>query len=140
MEKYTKAVDDIKTKNIETFREIQHTLHPPTSFREPTRQVQPQVPMPMSFKPCPDLRPSILMRDCTLRVVEHFNEKFANYMRSGPNQIILPRALYSQVCVNIDPYWLTEIRERGFTKDTNLEEFIKLIDLVLMFKFPLHMK
>ena len=99
-----------------------------------------QVQTSVSFKPCPDLRPSLLVRDCTLKEVEHFNEKFANYMRSGPNQTIPTGALYSQVCVNIDNYWLTEIRERGFTKDTNLEEFIKLIDLVLIFKFPIHMR
>ena len=81
--------------------------------------------MPMSFKPYPDLRPSLLVRNCTLNEVEHFIEKSANYMRSGPNQIIPPGALKLTGCINIDPYWLTEIRERGFTKDTNPEKLIK---------------
>ena len=61
-------------------------------------------------------------------------------MKSGPKPAVPAGALYSQVCVNIDNYWLTEIRERGFTKDTSLEDFIKLIDEASMFKFPLHMR
>ena len=44
------------------------------------------------------------------------------------------------MCVNIDPFWLTEVRERGFNKDTTLEGFLKLIDEVSMFKFPIHMR
>ena len=39
MDKYSKAVDDIKTNNIETLRQIQHNLHQQSSLREPTRQV-----------------------------------------------------------------------------------------------------
>ena len=89
MDKYTKTVDCIRTNNIENFRHIQHILHPPDN----TRHVKPQVSMPMSFKPYQDLRPSLLVRNCTLNEVEHFIEKSANYMRSGPNQIIPPGAL-----------------------------------------------
>ena len=127
--------------NIETFRQIHLILHPPQSLRQqPIRQLHSQVQTSVSFKPYPDLRPSLLVRDCTLKEVEHFNEKFVNYMRSGPNQIIPEGAIYSQVCVNIDNYWLTEIRERGFTKDTSLEDFIKFIDEASLFKFPLHMR
>ena len=59
-------------------------------------------------------------------------------MRSSQNQTIPPGALYSQVCVNIDPFWLTEVRERGFNKDTTLEDFLKLFEEVSMFKFPIH--
>ena len=93
LDRYTKAVEDIKINKIETFRQIQLILHPPQSLREPIRQLQSQVQTSVSFKPCPDLRPSLLVRDCTLKEVEHFNEKFVNYMRSGPNQIIPEGAL-----------------------------------------------
>ena len=75
LDKYIKAVDDIKINNIETFRQIQLVLHPPPPLREPTRQPHPHVPMTVSFKPCPDLKTSPLVRDCTLKEVEHFNEK-----------------------------------------------------------------
>ena len=75
MDKYTKAVEDIKINNIETFRQIHLILHPPQSLRQqPIRQLHSQVQTSVSFKPCPYLRPSLLVHDCTLKVVEHFNE------------------------------------------------------------------
>ena len=67
-----------------------------------------------------------------------FSETFANYMRSSQNQTIRPGALWSQVIVNIDPFWLTEVKGKGFKRETTLEEFLKIIDEVSMFKFPVH--
>ena len=66
IEKYSQSVDDIKSKNIETFWQIQSTLHPLPSARAATRQVQasPQVPMPVGFKPNSDLKPALLVKDC----------------------------------------------------------------------------
>ena len=94
--------------------------------------------MPVGFKPNSDLKPALLVKDCILREVVKFSETFANYMRSSQNQTIPPGALYSQVIVNIDPFWLIEVRERGFNKETTLEDFLKIIDEVSMFKFPVH--
>ena len=98
LDRYTKAVEDIKINNIETFRQIQLILHPPQSLREPIRQIQPEVLTSVSFKPCQDLRPSLLVCDCTLKEVEHFNEKFANYIMSDPNQTIPTVALLTGLC------------------------------------------
>ena len=94
--------------------------------------------MPVGFKPNSDLKPALLVKDCILREVVKFSETFANYMRSSQNQTIPPGALWSHVIVNIDPFWLTEVKERGFKRETTLEEFIKIIDEVSMFKFPVH--
>ena len=35
-------------------------------------------------------------------------------------------------------FWLTEVKERKFTKETTLEEFIKIIEEVNILKFPVH--
>ena len=61
------------------------------------------------------------MRDCTLKEVEHFNEKFVNYMRSGSNQVISEGALFPHVCLNINEYWLTEVKDQGFIKETKAD-------------------
>ena len=60
LEKYTKLVDDIQTKHMDIFREIHLVLHPPPQREAIIRQPQPHVPMPVSFKPCLDLKPTVL--------------------------------------------------------------------------------
>ena len=77
--------------------------------------------MPVGFKPNSDLRPALLVKDCTLKEVNNFSETFSNYMRSSPNQTIPPGALWAQVIINVDQFWLTEVKERKFTKETTLE-------------------
>ena len=101
---------------MDIFRDIHLILHPPTQREATTRQPQVPIQVSVSFKLCMDLKSSILQHDYTLKEVEHFLEKFTNYMKSGANQIIPAGALYAQVCVNVDNYWLTEIRERVFSR------------------------
>ena len=45
---------------------------------------------------------------------------------------------WAQVNVNVDQYWLTEIKERKFTKENTLEEFLKIIEVINILKFPVH--
>ena len=59
-------------------------------------------------------------------------------MRSIPNQTIPSGALWAQVNVNVDQFWLTEIKERKFTKENTLEEFLKIIEEVNILKFPVN--
>ena len=76
------------TDLMDIFREIHLTLHPPTQREATTRQPQVPIQVSVSFKPCMDLKPSILQRDCTLKEVERFIENFSNYMRLGYNSVI----------------------------------------------------
>ena len=57
-------------------------------------------------------------------------------MRSGSNQIIPEGVLFTQASVNIDEFWLDEVVNRGFNKETSLEDFIKTIEKASFFKFP----
>ena len=59
-------------------------------------------------------------------------------MRSSPNLIIPEGALWAQINVNVDQHWLTEIKERKFTKENTLEEFLKIIEEINTLKFPVH--
>ena len=59
-------------------------------------------------------------------------------MRSGIDQIIPAGVVFTQACVNIDEFWLNEVKNRGFTKETNLEDFIKLIEEASVFRYPLN--
>ena len=59
-------------------------------------------------------------------------------MRSSPNLTIPEGGLWAQVNVNVDQYWLTEIKERKFTKENTLEEFLKIIEEINTLKFPVH--
>ena len=94
--------------------------------------------MPIGFKLNTDLRPALLVKDCTLKEVNNLSETFSNYMRRSPNQTIPPGALWAQVIINVDQFWLTEVKERKFIKETTLEEFLKIIEEVNMLKFPVH--
>ena len=73
-----------------------------------------------------------------LREVNIFIEAFSNYMRSSPNVTIPEGTQRAQVNVNVDQYWLTEIKERKFTKENTLEEFLKIIEEINILKFPVH--
>ena len=142
VEVYSKSFKDIKGTNIEIFQLIQSTLNPIPPARSATRPVQaaPQVPMPLGFKLNHDLRPALLVKDWTLKEVNNFSETFSNYIQSTPNQTIPPGALWVQVIVNVDQFWLTEVKERKFTKETELEEFLQIIEEVNTVKFPLHLR
>ena len=79
VEVYSKSFEDIKGTNIEIFQLIQSTLNPIPPDRSATMPVQavPQVPMPLGFKLNHDLRPALLVKDCTLKEVNNFSETFS---------------------------------------------------------------
>ena len=79
-EKYATLVENIQAKNMDIFRDIHVILHPPPQHEVIPRQPQVPVQVSSSFKPCMDLKPSILQRDSTLKEVERFIEAFSNYM------------------------------------------------------------
>ena len=91
------------------------------------------------FKPNQDLKPVYLIKDCTLKELNKFIDSFTNYIRSSAT-IIPAEALWGQVSVNMDAYWFTEIQDQGFSRDSNLEAFLKQIEMVSMIKFPVHTK
>merc|ERR1712055_1111835 len=49
-------------------------------------------------------------------------------------------ALWGQVSVNMDLYWFTEIQDQGLSRDSNLEAFLKQIEMVALIKFPVHQR
>ena len=40
----------------------------------------------------------------------------------------------------MDAYWFTELREKGFSRESNLTSFLKQIEEVALIKFPLHQR
>ena len=77
------------------------------------------------FKPDTNLRPAPLTFQSSLMETHHFYAQFERYVKTSnslPDGII-----YSQAAVNMDKYWLTQIENCGFDKDTNLHNFICLI-------------
>ena len=119
---YTTKFFDIRGKNIEIFREIDNTLNPITRI---ARQVQAAPPLPMSggFRLNADLRPHLLVKDCTLKEVTTFSESFVKYVKSSPNSIIPEGALLAHININVDQHRLTIIKDKNFSKENNLEEF-----------------
>ena len=92
------------------------------------------------FKLNADLRPHLLVKDCTLKEVTTFSESFVNYMKSSPNSIIPEGALWAHINVNVDQHWLTLIKERKFTKENTLEEFQQYLETINISKFLLHQR
>ena len=65
----------------------------------------------------------------------HFYAQFEIYVNTSSS---LPDGIiYSQAMVNMDKYWLKQIGDRGFDKNTNLQDFISLIKDVTLSKFTL---
>ena len=108
---------------------------PPT-----TRQTQaaPSITT-MGFKPQADLKPTFLIKDCTLTEFNKFTETFVTYMKSSGSNVPA-EAIYSNLHVNMDSYWFTELKDKGFTAQNDLTSFQHLMDEVSLVKFPLHQR
>ena len=87
------------------------------------------------FKPDTHLRPAPLTFQSTLMETHHFYAQFERYIKTSNS--IPEGIIYSQALVNMDKYWLKQIGDRGFDKNTNLQEFIYLIKDVILSKFSL---
>ena len=87
------------------------------------------------FKPDFNLRPIPLTSQSTLMETHQFYAQFSKFIKSSnsvPDGII-----YAQAAVTMDIFWLTEMKNRSFDKDTNLNDFICLIKDVTLSKISL---
>ena len=140
IDEYSTRFHNISRLNTEIFRVIDTTLNPIQRTSVRAVQAAPQTSMPGGFKLNSDLRPNLLVKDCTLKEVNTFSESFYNYMKSSPNSIIPEGTLWAQINVNVDQHWLTEIKERKFTKENTLEEFLQVLETINILKFPIHQR
>ena len=76
------------------------------------------------FTPDLELRPAPLVFNCSIIEMHQFNDQFVKYIKSGSQTP--PEG--------IDTFWLNQ----GFSKETNLEDFVMLIEDVASFKFTLN--
>ena len=97
---------DVKADNAETF-DTCYTLTAPA--KHPTTRQAQAVPSitPMGFKPQSHLKPTFLIKDCTLPEFNKFSETFVTYMRSSGSNVPA-EAIYSNLRVHMDNYWFTE--------------------------------
>ena len=99
MDKYSKAVDDIKRNNREAFKEI-YLIIDSHKIQRPIGQLPAQISA--MFKPALDLRPAPLVYNCTLIEMHQFNEQFVKYINSSIEQAPPEGVIFGQACVNID--------------------------------------
>ena len=108
MDKYSQAVESITINNIETFREI-YLILDSHQTQKPIRQL-PAYQTSAIFKPDLDLRPAPLVYNCTVLEMHQFNDQFVKYIKSGIDQAPPERVIFAQACVNIDEFWLNEVK------------------------------
>ena len=66
-----------------------------------------------------------------------FGDNFIIYMGSA-GTAIPGDAVFSHSRVHMDPYWHTELKQRGLNIRTEITEFPKIIGLTATEKFPIH--
>ena len=95
-----KQFHDVKADNAETF-DTCHTLTAPA--KHPMARQAQAVPniTPMGFKPQSDLKPTFLIKDCTLPEFNKFSETFVTYMRSSGSNVPA-EAIYSNLLVHME--------------------------------------
>ena len=91
----------------------------------------------MAFKPQTDVKPTFLIKDCTLPEFNKFTETFIAYMNSS-GSTVPAEAIYSNLRVHMDDYWFKELIGVGLSTQTELTSFTRLMDEVSLVKFPLH--
>ena len=111
-----KQFNDVKEDNDELFATCE-TLT--AAAKQPTirrPQAGPSI-TPMAFKPQTDLKPTFLIRDCTLPEFNKFTETFITYINSS-GSAVPAEAIYSNLRVHMDPYWFTELIGAGLKIQT----------------------
>ena len=135
---YYAKVEKIRSENSVIFEKCKSILAPAPA--QTSRLIQATNPnITTGFKPNQDLKPLYLIKDCTLTELNKFIDTFTNYINSGTTQIPA-EAPWGQVSVNMDAYWFTELREKGFSRQSNLTSFLKQMEEVALIKFPLHQR
>ena len=71
----------------------------------------------------------------SLMETHQFYDQFSKYIKSSHS--VPEGIIYAQAGVNMDIFWITEIKNRGFSTDTDLRDFILLMKDVTLSKFPL---
>ena len=132
-------VNEAWSNNQEIFEKFM-TLLAPTKPHT-LRQTQATAPSITSggFKPNADLKPTFLIKDCTLTEFNKFTDTFSTYIRSSCKQIPA-EALWGQLNVNMESYLFTELKDKGFSRQSNLTSFLKYMDEFALIKFPLHQR
>ena len=98
---------EVQHSNIEIFEKCL-TLTVPTK-PPTTRQTQaaPSITT-MGFKLQAEVKPTFLIKDCTLTEFNKFTETFVTYLKSSGSNVPA-EAIYSNLHVNMDSYWFTEL-------------------------------
>ena len=126
MNYYSLMVENVKKRNKTVFKDIYSVLDVSQKSKQPVSNRQ-----LCEFKPDTNLRPAPLTLQSTLIETHQFYAQFSKYIKSSNS---LPNVtIYAQAAVTMDIFWLTEIKNRGFSKDTNLKYFICLIKDVTLF-------
>ena len=126
---YANIVEKVKEGHKIIFKDIYHVLDVPEKAK---KTVSNQL---WEFKPDTYLRPAALTFQSNLMETYHFYAQFERYINSSNS---IPKGIiYSQALVNMDKYWLKQIEDRGFDKNTSLQDFIGFIKDVILSKFSL---
>ena len=125
MERYSHMVESIKGNNAEVFREVYFVLN-----SHETKQPIRQLPAKTSekFKPDLEMRPAPLVFNCNIVEMHRFNDQFVKYIKSG-SQTPPEGIVYAQACVNIDKFWLNEMKNLA-QRGSNTGHFVWLSLLV----------
>ena len=135
---YHSKVEKIRSENLVIFEKCKSILAPaPAQTSRLIPATNPNITT--GFKPNQDLKPLYLIKDCTLTELNKFIDSFTSYIKSI-SKIIPAEALWGQVLVNMDVYWFTELKDQGFSRETNLGTFLQQIEMVALIKFPLHQR
>ena len=108
---------EVQSNNIEIFKRCMTLTAPAKTPTTRQTQAAPSI-TPMGFKPKADFKPTFLIKDCTLTEFNKFTETFLTYMRSSGSTVPAV-ALWRQLNVNMDSYWFTELKEKGFSRQTD---------------------
>ena len=129
---------EVQSNNIEIFERWMTLTAPakPPTIRQ--TQAAPNITS-VGFKPNTDLNPTFLIKDCTLTEFNKFTETFLTYMGSS-GSTVPAEALWGQLKVNMDSYWFTELKDKGFLRQSDLTSFQTLMDEVALIKFPIHQR
>ena len=124
-----KQFTDVKKDKDETFDTCKTLV---AAAKQPTirrTQAGPSITQPSVFKPQTDLKPTFLIKDCTLPEYNKFTETFITYINSS-GSAVPEEAIFSNLHAHMDPYWFTELKGKGLHIRTTLPEFPRLMDEV----------
>ena len=126
IDEYKEMVDQLKFENLDVFAKIENSSKMCQKTHGPIREE----------KLKPELRPAPLTVDTTFLETKTFLRSFSTYIKTGEQSS--GDLVFEVASNNVDSFWMKMFEGWGFSEETNLQEFIFMVNSIAKKRFSIN--